>query len=142
MGCARYFRAAKPSVKIVAVDAVGSVTFGHPPAPRMIPGLGTSVRPPLLEESYVDDVVLVSEVDTVRTCRLLAGHGFLFGGSTGTVVSGAVDWFEANQPPDEFTAVAIAPDMGDRYLDTVYRDEWVADCYGDGVLEDLDRRSA
>ncbi len=58
MGCARYFRNLHRPVRIVAVDSVGSVTFGGAPGRRMIPGLGTSIRPPLLDESYVDDVVL------------------------------------------------------------------------------------
>ena len=31
MGCARYFREWHPSVRVVAVDSVGSVTFGGPP---------------------------------------------------------------------------------------------------------------
>ena len=61
----------------------------------MIPGLGTSVRPPLLDESYVDDVVHVEETDTIRACHRLARRGFLFGGSTGTVVSGAMAWLDA-----------------------------------------------
>ena len=42
MGCVKHFRANRPSVKIIAVDAKGSVTFGHPPGKRHIPGLGTS----------------------------------------------------------------------------------------------------
>jgi cysteine synthase A len=139
MGCARYFREAKPSVRIVAIDAVGSVTFGTPPAARMIPGLGTGIRPPLLDTSYVDDVLHVAEADTVRTCRALARTGFLFGGSTGTVVSGAASWLANHRPAGDFTAVAIAPDLGDRYLDTVYTDEWVTDLYGADVLEHLPR---
>jgi len=50
MGCARYFKQWHRSVKIVAIDSVGSSTFGTRTGPRMIPGLGTSVRPPLLDE--------------------------------------------------------------------------------------------
>ena len=46
MGCARYFREYRPDVRIVAVDAAGSVSFGGQPATRLIPGLGMSVRPP------------------------------------------------------------------------------------------------
>ena len=92
MGCARYFREWHRPVRIVAVDTVGSVTFGGPPARRMIPGLGMSIRPPLLDESYVDEVVHVEEADTIRACHRLARRGFLFGGSTGTVVSGAMRW--------------------------------------------------
>ena len=133
MGCARWFREWDRQVRVVAVDVVGSVTFGGPPGRRMIPGLGTSVRPPLLDESFIDEVVRVEESDTVRACHRLARHGFLFGGSTGTVVSGAMGWL-ARQDARKLTAVAIAPDLGERYLDTVYQSSWVEDLYGAEVL--------
>ena len=133
MGCARYFRERHPQVRVVAVDPVGSVSFGAPAGRRMIPGLGMAVRPPLLDESYIDEVMHVEEPDAVRVCHRLAHRGFLFGGSTGTVVSGAVDWL-AGHDADDLTAVALAPDLGERYLDTIYQANWVADIYGDDVL--------
>ena len=133
MGCARYFREWHRPVRIVAVDSVGSVTFGGAPGRRMIPGLGTSVRPPLLDEAYVDEVVRVEEADTIRACHRLARSGFLFGGSTGTVVSGAMGWL-AQHDGRELTAAAIAPDLGERYLDTVYQTNWLQDLYGEDVL--------
>ena len=133
MGCARWFREWHRPVRIVAVDSVGSVTFGGPPGRRMIPGLGASVRPPLLEESYVDEVVRVEEAAAVRACHRLARRGFLFGGSTGTVVSGAISWL-ARHDARELTAVAIAPDLGERYLGTIYQADWVEAIYGEDVL--------
>jgi len=133
MGCARYFREINRRVRVVAVETVGSVTFGGPAGRRMIPGLGTSVRPPMLDESFVDDVVRVEEADTIRACHRLAATGFLFGGSTGTVISGAMDWLTLHGSQD-LTAVAIAPDFGERYLDTVYHANWVLDLYGEDVL--------
>lgn len=133
MGCARYFRKWHRQVRIVAVDSVGSVAFGGAPGRRMIPGLGMSIRPPLLDESFVDEVIRVEEADTIRACHCLARHGFLFGGSTGTVVSGAMGWL-ARHDEREITAVAIAPDLGDRYLDTIYQANWLQDLYGDDVL--------
>ncbi|MEU2113934.1 2,3-diaminopropionate biosynthesis protein SbnA [Streptomyces sp. NPDC019507] len=133
MGCARYFREWHRPVRIVAVDSAGSVTFGDAPGRRMIPGLGTSVRPPLLDTSYVDEVVHVPEAETIRACHRLARRGFLFGGSTGTVVSGAARWLAAHGDED-VTAVAIAPDLGERYLETIYQTNWVHDLYGDHVL--------
>jgi 2,3-diaminopropionate biosynthesis protein SbnA len=133
MGCARWFKQRRPSVRVVAVDAVGSVTFGGPPGRRMIPGLGTSVRPPLLDESYVDEAVRVEEAAAIRACHRLARSGFLFGGSTGTVVSGATDWL-AQHDAGNLTAVAIAPDLGERYLDTIYQTNWLHDLYGEDVL--------
>lgn len=133
MGCARYFRQWHRPVRIVAIDSMGSVTFGGTPGRRMIPGLGTSVRPPLLDESLVNEVIHVKETDTIRTCHGLARHGFLFGGSTGTVVSGATNWLN-DHDADELTAVAIAPDLGERYLDTIYQTTWLHDSYGDNML--------
>ena len=100
----------------------------------MIPGLGAAVSLPRLDRSYIDDVVLVTEPDTIRTCRQLARGGFLFGGSTGTVVTGALDWLNQNDA-GSLTAVAISPDLGERYLETVYADEWVREHYDEEILE-------
>jgi 2,3-diaminopropionate biosynthesis protein SbnA len=129
MGCARYFRDERLPVTVVAVDAVGSVTFGAPPAPRLIPGLGAGVRPAILDESYVDYVVHVPETDTVRVCHDLARRGFLFGGSTGTVIAGARKWLAAHCPRRRPVALAIAPDLGERYLDTIYDPTWLRENY-------------
>ncbi|MBO0848803.1 MAG: 2,3-diaminopropionate biosynthesis protein SbnA, partial [Pseudonocardia sp.] len=67
------------------------------------------------------------------SCHRLARRGFLFGGSTGTVVSGAQSWLDEHGQSDA-TAVAIAPDLGERYLDTIYQTNWVHDLYGEDVL--------
>jgi 2,3-diaminopropionate biosynthesis protein SbnA len=141
MGCARFFREWRRPVRIVAVDSIGSVAFGGPPGRRMIPGLGTSVRPQMLDESYVDEVLHIAEVDTIRVCHRLARTGFLFGGSTGTVVSGALDWLARHSRPG-LTAVAIAPDLGERYLDTIYQANWVHDLYGEEVLRSSELTAA
>ena len=128
MGCARYFHDRPNPPTIVAVDSIGSVAFGQP-SPRWIPGLGSSVTPPQLDRGYIDDVVMVDERATIRACRDLAARGFLFGGSTGTVVSGAVSWLDEHDPDRRLTAVALAPDLGERYLETVYNDAWTAATY-------------
>ncbi|WNI18867.1 2,3-diaminopropionate biosynthesis protein SbnA [Actinacidiphila sp. ITFR-21] len=126
MGSVDYFRRRSPRTRIVGVDAEGSVNFAPIAAARHIPGLGTSKRPPLLDQQVPDDVVLVPEWETVRECRWLARHtGLLAGGSTGTVLAAVRRLAEAI--PQDATVVAIAPDMGERYLDSVYDDGWVAD---------------
>ncbi|MFE9440011.1 2,3-diaminopropionate biosynthesis protein SbnA [Streptomyces sp. NPDC006602] len=129
MGCVQHFRSASPATKIIAVDSEGSVTFGHPAGPRHIPGIGTSSRPPLLRSGVVDDVLLIPEVETVRTCRLLARrHGLVVGGSTGSVVTAIMRY--APQLPEGARVVAVSPDFGDRYAHTIYDDDWVADRLG------------
>jgi 2,3-diaminopropionate biosynthesis protein SbnA len=126
MGCVDYFRRRSPETRVIGVDAVGSVSFGSEPATRHIPGLGTSQPPAILDRHAPDEVLLVPEWETVRECRWLARRtGLLAGGSTGTVVA-AVRQRGASIPSDK-TVVAIAPDMGDRYLNSVYDDGWVVD---------------
>jgi N-(2-amino-2-carboxyethyl)-L-glutamate synthase len=129
MGCARYLREHHPDVRVVAVDVEGSVTFGTPAGRRLIPGLGTSVRPAIFDRSYVDDVVHVGEPATIAMCERLARNGFLFGGSTGSVVAGAARWL-ADTGTVPATAVAIAPDLGTQYLDTIYSQAWQHDNFG------------
>lgn len=134
MGCARYLRERRLGTVVVAIDSVGSVNFGGPAATRHIPGLGTAVRPEILDVSLVDDVLHVPEQEAVRMCRRLARHGFLLGGSTGTVVSGAASWLRSHREYADRTAVAISPDLGERYLGSVYDDEWVAERWGSSAL--------
>jgi hypothetical protein len=66
----------------------------------------------------------------------LARRGFLFGGSTGTVISGATRWLAEKAPGTDITAVAIAPDLGERYLDSVYQRGWVEEIYGPHALDE------
>lgn len=136
MGCARYLRDIGHPARVVAVDSVGSVTFGGRSGARFIPGLGTSRRPELVDELFIDEIVMVEEADTIRMCRRLARSGFLFGGSSGTVLSGAQSWLATNESRST-RAVAISPDLGERYLDTVYDDVWVAEYYGAELLESV-----
>jgi cysteine synthase A len=60
----------------------------------------------------------------------LATRGFLFGGSTGTVISGATRWLAEKYPGEDPVAVAIAPDLGERYLDSIYDEDWLTRHFG------------
>lgn len=130
MGVARHLRDRAPHVRVVGIDSVGSVSFGGPASPRHIPGLGSGVRPAQLDMDLLHDHLYVPEVETVATCRRLAGRGFLLGGSTGTVLAGARRWLtehgllDGADRPAFGTVAAISPDGGDRYLETVYAPAW------------------
>jgi len=123
-GISERLRQEFPKVKIVAVEPVGSVTFGGAPGKRNIPGIGTSLRPKLADFAKPDRVVAVKEENTVEAClSFVRNHHLLVGGSTGTVLA-AVQELAAEFSPGE-TIVAISADLGDKYLDTVYDPEWV-----------------
>lgn len=61
-------------------------------------------------------------------CRKLAKKGYFFGGSTGTVLSGVDRYLD--KIDEKSVVVAISPDMGDKYLDTIYSDSWVKEKFG------------
>ncbi|MGP3919947.1 2,3-diaminopropionate biosynthesis protein SbnA [Nonomuraea sp. 10N515B] len=134
MGCLEYFAQHSVHTRIVAVDVEGSVTFGGIPASRHIPGIGTSRRPEIFTDSDAFDKVLVAEPDTIAMCRQVAReYGLLVGGSTGSALS-AVRQISKSIARGSRVAV-ISPDLGDRYLDSIYSDGWIASRYGDALAE-------
>jgi 2,3-diaminopropionate biosynthesis protein SbnA len=77
-GVSQRLKAHFPNVKVVAVDAEGSVIFGQKPRRRYIPGIGSSVVPDLLRYAIIDHTVHVRELDTVDAClELLREHQIL-----------------------------------------------------------------
>ncbi|MGH9363052.1 MAG: 2,3-diaminopropionate biosynthesis protein SbnA, partial [Thermoanaerobaculia bacterium] len=130
LGCAQYVRDHRLPTRVIAVDAVGSLIFGDVQAKRLIPGLGAGIKPPFCEPSLVDRCVHVSDLDCVVGCRRLALHeAILAGGSSGGVIA-AVEKLTDEIPPGAICA-AILPDRGERYLDTIYCDDWVHEHFGD-----------
>lgn len=129
-GCAEYARDHGLGTRIMAVDAVGSLIFGNRKANRSIPGLGAGMRPPLCDVSLVDECVHVTDLDCVVGCRRMASReAILAGGSSGGVMA-AVERV-VDRLPSGSTCVAILPDRGERYLDTVYSDDWVSERWGE-----------
>lgn len=133
VGCAKFFKEYSPKTKIIAVDNKGSVTFGFPPSPRYIPGIGTSRKPEISSTDNIHKIILVSEEETVVMCNfLLREYGLFFGGSTGTVLYAAKKYIDTLDNKD-ITLVVISPDLGEKYLDTVYNPRWVEEKFGTTV---------
>ncbi|WP_258035652.1 2,3-diaminopropionate biosynthesis protein SbnA, partial [Pseudomonas avellanae] len=133
MGCLQHFQRHHPTTKIIAVDSVGSVTFGSPASRRFIPGLGTSQRPPIFNADGIHALEMVPEAHAVAMCRILArSKGMLVGGSTATVIAAVHAWRNRIEPGA--VVVALSPDWGERYLDTLYDDQWVEQRFGREVL--------
>lgn len=130
-GCAEYIREHDMHTKIIAVDAVGSTIFGgEEKVQRLIPGHGAAVRPGLYQHGLADRCVHVTDLDCVVGCRRLVRlEAILTGGSSGALIS-AVER-EMHSIPSGATCVLILPDRGERYLDTIYSDEWTAEHFGE-----------
>jgi 2,3-diaminopropionate biosynthesis protein SbnA len=129
-GCAEYVREHHLSTKVVAVDAVGSVIFGGTRATRLIPGHGAGVRPKLYQPNLSDRCIYMKDIDCVIGChRLARREAILAGGSSGAIMM-AIEQIQDSIPHDA-VCVAILPDRGERYLDTIYSKSWVEKHFGD-----------
>ena len=134
-GCSEYVRDRRLPIQIVAVDAVGSLIFAglNPDAgARLIPGLGAGIRPPLCDPGLVHTVVHVTDLDCIRGCRRLVAREAIFAGGSSGGVMAAIEKLQERVPPGS-RCVAILPDRGERYLDTVYDDAWVYERFGEWV---------
>lgn len=124
LGISRRLRERFPQVKVIAVDAVGSVIFGSPSGPREIPGIGASRVPELLRREEIDEVLYADDLESVEGCRrLLQTEGIFAGGSSGSIVA-ALQKLLPRLPASSRVATVL-PDRGDRYLDNVYDERWV-----------------
>jgi cysteine synthase A len=129
-GCVEYVRQFGLDTRVIAVDALGSMIFSDVKAKRMVPGLGAGLRPPLCESLLIDECVHVSDIDCVVGCRrLISREAILSGGSSGGVLT-AVEKLQ-ERIPDGANCVAILPDRGERYLDTLFDDDWVREYLGE-----------
>ncbi|MBF0411471.1 MAG: 2,3-diaminopropionate biosynthesis protein SbnA [Desulfamplus sp.] len=130
-GCREYLRFfGMTNTKVIAVDAKGSAIYNDPPAKRLIPGHGAARVPELMQPDLQDEIVHITDIDCIVGCRrLLHKEAILAGGSSGGVIM-AIEK-KRSEIPDDAVVAAIIPDGGDRYLDTIYTDEWVEKNFGD-----------
>ncbi|EMD28640.1 PLP-dependent cysteine synthase family protein [Amycolatopsis azurea] len=128
-GAGGLLRELVPDLKIIGVEPVGSVNFGGEQAPYHQTGTGTpeiSEICDVLDYDVIDEGIKVSDSEAFETCRYLARNfGILIGGSAGGVVYKALE--RARSVGPETTIVVLVCDGGERYLDTVFNDEWMAD---------------
>ncbi len=123
-GVSKRLREVFPNIQVIAVEPVGSVTFGGKAGKRNIPGIGTSVRPNIADLAHPDHVIAIEETKTVEAClSFVRDYNLLVGGSTGTVLAAIKEMAPQIAPGD--TVVAISADLGEKYMDTVYDPDWV-----------------
>ncbi|WP_254450219.1 2,3-diaminopropionate biosynthesis protein SbnA [Cohnella herbarum] len=123
-GCAERLKDSGLPTRIIAVDAQGSVIFGGMKGPRQFPGLGAALPPSINRKELIDRVIYVSERECIEGCLdLVRQESIMAGASSGGVI--AAIRAMRDDIPDGAVCAAILPDRGDRYMDTVYDEEWV-----------------
>jgi cysteine synthase A len=116
-GCGRLLKARKPSLKIIAVEPEGSpVLSGGARGPHKIQGIGAGFVPKVLDTSFIDEVVQVSNDKAFETSRSLAKIEGIPGGiSTGANLAAALEVAKRDDMAGK-TIVTFAPSSAERYF--------------------------
>ncbi|HSJ11159.1 MAG TPA: cysteine synthase family protein [Gillisia sp.] len=136
-GTARFLKEKNPSLKVIGIDAFGSVLKKYHETrefdteeiyPYRIEGLGKNLIPTATDFDIIDKFIKVTDEESAHTTRELAKQEGLFVGYTsGAAMQGVKQLQEMGEFDKNSLVVIIFPDHGSRYMSKVFNDKWMAD---------------
>ena len=122
-GTCRYLRVLFPELHAIGVDTPNSVLFGQPSGKLNLSGLGGNILPTNVDHRQFNEVHWLTPAEAFQaTHELHRKHGLFMGPTSGAAYRVA-EWWSRNNP--DKSVVAIFPDEGHRYTETVYDREWL-----------------
>ena len=134
-GTARYLKEKNPNIKVIGVDAYGSVLKKYHETgefdeneiyPYRIEGLGKNLIPSVTDFEIIDKYVKVTDEDSAHSARQLVKYEGIFVGYTSGAAFQAIKQLNDEKEFNKSDViVVIFPDHGSRYLSKIYSDKWM-----------------
>ncbi len=129
-GTARYLKERNPDIKIIGIDAQGSL-YRHlyegsngKAKDYKIEGIGQDFLPETIDLGSIDEVLTITDKEAYQMARAAAQkEAWMVGSSAGAVIAGALK--TARNLSEDAIVVLLLPDSGKNYLSTVYNDVWM-----------------
>ncbi|RRQ48762.1 cysteine synthase family protein [Maribacter algicola] len=141
-GTARYLKEQNPNIKIIGVDAYGSVLKKYHETgnldtneiyPYRIEGLGKNLIPSATDFQIIDEFIKVTDAESAHTAREISRtEGIFVGYTSGAAMQAVKQLDELGTFDKDSKVVVIFPDHGSRYMSKIYSDQWMDD---QGFLE-------
>ncbi|WP_104733883.1 PLP-dependent cysteine synthase family protein [Hanstruepera ponticola] len=134
-GTAKYLKEQNPDIKVIGVDAFGSVIKKYHETrefdekeiyPYRIEGLGKNLIPTATEFDVIDEFVKVTDEESAHTARQIAKtEGLFVGYTSGAAMQAIKQLNEEGEFGKDDLVVVIFPDHGSRYMSKIYSDKWM-----------------
>jgi cystathionine beta-synthase len=134
-GTAKFLKEQNPNIKILGVDAYGSVIKKYHETkefdrdeiyPYRIEGLGKNLIPGATDFDIIDKFVKVTDEESAHMTRnIVKSEGLFVGYTSGAVMQAIKQYAEEGEFDENSNVVAIFPDHGSRYMSKVFSDDWM-----------------
>jgi cystathionine beta-synthase len=136
-GTARFLKEKNPDIRVIGVDAFGSVLKKFHETgefdseeiyPYRIEGLGKNLIPDATDFTVIDKFIKVTDEESAHMTREISrSEGLFVGYTSGAAIQAVKQLDEQKEFDKKSNVVIIFPDHGSRYMSKVYSDQWMND---------------
>ena len=134
-GTAKFLKEQNPDIKIIGVDAFGSVLKKYHETrefdakeiyPYRIEGLGKNLIPTATDFDSIDKFIKVTDEESAHTAREISKtEGLFVGYTSGAAMQAIKQLAQLGEFSENDNIVVIFPDHGSRYMSKIYSDKWM-----------------
>ena len=134
-GIGRYLKEKNKAIKIIGVDAYGSILKKYHETGELdaneihsyrIEGMGKNIVPSATDFDIIDKFVKVTDSESAHMARnITLNEGIFVGYTSGAAMQAAKQLDEEGEFDKNSNVVIVFADHGSRYLSKIYSDEWM-----------------